>query len=123
MMRNILIRFESEQEFATWVKKNNSTNGTNESQTDETIAHEKAHFEKALSLGYKPFYAIEGFPWLKKDINPKTAVVRSYLVEFDGKRPQAMDHIEILLAPVNPSIPDLEAINSIMHNLRMGNID
>ena len=122
-MRNILMRFESEQEFAAWVRENNRTDKTNKTQTDKTIAHEKAHFEKASSLGYKPYYAIECFPWLKKDTNPKTAVVRNYLVEYDGERPQAMDHIEILLAPLDPSIPDLEAVNSIMNNLRIGNID
>jgi hypothetical protein len=80
--------------------------GVDETHLDYILEHERAHYEKALELGYKPILQIIMLP----DFPP---IVDGGRIDFDGKVPQRMDMIDILLAPTYPGDDDFELAEKI----------
>ncbi len=66
---------------------------------EETLDHEREHFDKAVALGYNPVY---GFRVIL-DFPP---VILAGLVDFEGRVPEGQDLIDICLAPKNPGEHD-----------------
>jgi|SRR3989338_2660999 len=84
-------------------------NGLRETELSEraiqkTIEHERAHFEKAIELGYSPVYALERFYTAGSNL----ATVMLNAVMFNGKEPSPEHIIHILLAPKVLSGGDLD---------------
>ena len=70
------------------------------------LEHEKAHFEKALELGYNPQYGIH----MIVDCPP--AILAGF-VDFKGRVPEGQDMMDILLAPEQPGEDDLKLVEEI----------
>ena len=118
MAREVL-RFESEEEFSNWVRKNANPHGVKNYDAEDTISHERAHFEKARALGYKPFYGVYAYFSGNDDKREQyDAIVQYYLVDYEGERPTPEDLIQILLAPEKPSIEDLDKANAAEESLK-----
>lgn len=75
------------------------------------LDHEKAHFQKAMELGYNPLYGIR----MVVDSPP---IILTGFVDFKERVPQGEDMVKILLAPENPSEDDLKLVERI--NREMG---
>lgn len=122
MIRGV-IRFESEERFVAWARKYAEVYGRQAysnieegvAEVEEIIIHEKAHFEKARSLGYDPVYQVFGL--VDQQGDPNNTIVDAYQVDYNGRRPTGEDLIEILLAPKIPSEDDLELANRTRKSL------
>ena len=69
-----------------------------DSEIVRILEHEQAHFDAALSLGYKPRYVVL--------LNKKTGKPFGTAVDIPDIRPEHRDRI--FLAPKNPSYWDIE---------------
>ena len=99
-------RFASEEE----LKQRLRVLGVPTESTVEVIAHERAHFEKALDLGYSPSYSLF------------TCYHRSYFTlrfaTFVPKNTTREDLILIASAPDIPGPEDLELIKKVREQTR-----
>ena len=69
--------------------------GSRDPEDYRTVAHEGAHFNKAVELGYSPVCGIR----MSVDRPP---IVICGFVDFEGPVPEGQDMIDILMAPNPP---------------------
>jgi len=112
--------FKSEKEFSNWARRNARPCGKEAiKEVEKIIIHEKAHFEKAKSLGYDPVYGVDALFWKANNAKQYNTEVESFLVDYKGIRPTPADLIRICLAPKDPSEGDLEIVARVKRDLKI----
>lgn len=80
-----------------------------EEERNFILEHERQHFDRAVELGYQPFYLIN------YEMGPPQEIYY-YGIDFKGKKPTGKHLGDILLAPDMPSFHDIEMAKKIALN-------
>ncbi|MEK6860072.1 MAG: hypothetical protein AABX54_04630 [Nanoarchaeota archaeon] len=103
-------RYSSVEEYARGLRETNLP----QTEIEELIVHERAHFERAKQLRYTPLYALSTYTIE----NPLNVLILFNGVIFSEKNPTDRHMIKILLAPRDPSEDDLYVSRRLKRELK-----